>query len=162
MIDSIMVFLSTIGNGGAVWIALGLLLLFKQSWRQAGIYTLIAVLVAGIMQYLLKEWFAHPRPVVDPASLLIKMPPSYSFPSGHTLISFGAAATLYIFNPRIGFPMLIIALLVGISRVYLGVHFVSDVIFGAFLGIGIAYGLNRFKHWNQGRRSHTKKPYMQK
>ena len=159
-IDSFMVFLSTIGNGGAIWVALGLGLLVKKSWRQAGIYTLLAILIAGIMQDLLKEWFARPRPLVDPASLLIKMPPSYAFPSGHTLISFSAAATLYCFFPRIGLAMLIIALLVGISRVYLGVHFVSDVVFGALFGMGIAYGLIKFKHWNQGRRPHIKKPSM--
>ena len=79
MIDSIMVFLSTIGNAGMVWVALGLLLLVNKSSRQAGFYTLLAVLTAGITQDLLKEWFSRPRPIVDTSSLLITMPSSYSF-----------------------------------------------------------------------------------
>lgn len=161
-IDSVMVFLSTIGNVGAVWIGIGLLLFARKSTRQAGIYTLLAIGMAGILQDLLKEWFARPRPVINLERLLIQMPSSYSFPSGHTLISFSAAATIFSFMPRIGLITLVMALLVGISRVYLGVHFISDVLFGALIGIGIAYGLMKFKQWNQGRNSHAKDSYIQK
>ncbi|RKD21025.1 hypothetical protein BEP19_15195 [Ammoniphilus oxalaticus] len=152
MLDTLMIFFSEIGNGGAVWFLLvGLLLLFKSS-RKAGIYTAVAILTAALVQYVLKILFARPRPLVDPIDLLIEMPTSYSFPSGHTLISFSAAAALALFFPRMGGVALVIALIIGISRVYLRVHFVSDVFFGALFGLAISYGLARLKKWDEARR----------
>ena len=64
--------------------------------------------------------------------------------------------------PSIGAVALIIALFIGISRVYLEVHYISDVVFGALLGLGIGYGLHRFKHWKQANRSGGKRPHIEK
>ncbi len=149
LMDLFMVFLSTIGNNGLLWIGIVLILLAKESWRQAGSYTLLSVLAGGIAQFLLKDWLKRPRPLTDPAALLIEMPTSYSFPSGHTLIAFCAAATLLVFMPRVGGVAVLLATLIGISRVYLGVHYVSDVIFGAIIGVGLSYLILRLRGWNR-------------
>lgn len=149
LMDSFMVFLSTIGNNGFIWIGIALILLAKKSWRQAGWYTLLSVLASGIAQFLLKDLFKRPRPLMDPAMLLIEMPTSYSFPSGHALISFCAAATLSVFMPRVGRAAMLLAIFIGISRVYLGVHYISDVIFGAIMGMGLSYLILRFRGWNR-------------
>lgn len=148
-LDSFMVFLSTIGNNGFIWFLLAIILLAKKSWRQAGWYTLLSVLAGGIAQFLLKELFKRPRPITDPATLLIEMPTSYSFPSGHALISFCAAATLSVFMPRLGRAAMLLAILISISRVYLGVHYISDVIFGAIIGMGLSYLILRLRGWNR-------------
>ncbi|MEW9670637.1 phosphatase PAP2 family protein [Ammoniphilus sp. 3BR4] len=151
--DWIMVGLSTAGNGGMLWIGAGFILLLNKSWRPAGWYLLLGIFIAGIAQELLKNLFQVPRPVyADPSVLLVEMPTSYSFPSGHTLVAFSSAGILYALMPRVGIFALLLACLIAISRVYLGVHFVSDVLGGIVFGLGIT-GLVL---WFQRRLSQSK------
>ena len=102
----------------------------------------IAILVTAGLTWALKELVDRPRPSgTDPQ---IPVPDSPSFPSGHASSAFAAAATLAVFAPRwLGALFLAIAALVGVSRIELGVHYVSDVAAGAALGavIGLAIGL---------------------
>ena len=146
ILDWLMVSLSTAGNGGMLWIATGFILLLNKAWRPAGWYLLLGVLLAGIAQELLKNLFQVPRPVhADPSKLLIKVPTSFSFPSGHTLVAFSSAGILYALLPQLGIPALFLACLIGISRVYLGVHFVSDILGGIVFGLGITVLVLWFK-----------------
>jgi undecaprenyl-diphosphatase len=137
LLDQLMVTATTISNNGYVWIALTILLLVFKSTRKIGFACVLSLIVAVIAQDVLKELFQRPRPPVVPG-MLIERPDSYAFPSGHSLISFSVAATLYLFRSRLAIPAVILAFLVAISRVYLGVHYVSDIVFGALFGVAIS------------------------
>ena len=94
----------------------------------------------------IKEAVERPRPPVDdPANLdaAIALPPSPSFPSGHATTAFAAATVVAVLVPRWRIPALALAAIVALSRVYLGVHFVLDVVAGALIGslIGVSVAL---------------------
>ena len=77
--------------------------------------------------------------VIEGLNILIDRPTDYSFPSGHAMCSFAAAIVYFRHQPRrLGVPMLVIAILIAVSRLYIGVHYPSDVIIGALLGTIIA------------------------
>ena len=96
---------------------------------------LLVMLVLG--DNILKPWIARLRPFqVHPKdSLLILAPSGYSFPSGHTFSSFTAATILLWTDKKIGIPAFILASFIGFSRLYLYVHFPTDVLGGAVLGV---------------------------
>lgn len=138
-LDLLMVTLSSVGNNGELWFGLALVLLVKKSWRSAGGYLLLGILLAALAQDVLKDFFERPRPVVaDPSTLLVEMPTSFSFPSGHTVLAFCAAGILYSVLPRVAPFVLVLACLIGFSRLYLGVHYISDVVGGALIGLAIS------------------------
>jgi membrane-associated phospholipid phosphatase len=77
-------------------------------------------------------------PLADPTiQALVTLPESHSFPSGHAATAFAAATVVGVLHPRLRAPLLALALMVAVSRVYLGVHFWSDVVVGSFLGVAI-------------------------
>ena len=94
---------------------------------------------ASLLAHLLKEAFARQRPPVDDPSLgsLTAIPGNPSFPSGHSATAFAAATAVAILCPRLRLPALGIAAAVGVSRIYLRVHFPLDVLAGAVLGVGV-------------------------
>lgn len=144
-LDSVAAFLSDAFNGGILWFVLcGVLLLFRKT-RPAGVMVLMAMGIAYFVGELgMKNIFCRLRPCdIDAGiSLAVKNPASYSFPSGHTGSSFAAATALFLCNKKWGVPALVLAFIIGISRMYLFVHFPTDVIAGAVLGIisGIVAG----------------------
>lgn len=153
--DALMVGITTLGNGGAVFIALGLALLFTKKHRKAGLAVLVALLVMLLCNDLfLKEFFARPRPFnlfgTDPEKYafwgksyiypeLISKPTSFSFPSGHTASAFAAAIALLWHNRKLGIPITIFSALMGFSRIYVEVHYCTDVIAGVVSGIICAF-----------------------
>jgi len=100
---------------------------------------LLAVGVAAGLTSVFKETFDRVRPALaDPGIVaLVPTPESASFPSGHTATAFAAAITAGAFYPRLRWPLLGLAALVGLSRIYLGVHYVLDVLAGAALGVAV-------------------------
>lgn len=99
----------------------------------------LAVTAATLLVMLLKDLFDRARPPVadpglDPVGLV---PASASFPSGHATSAFAAAVAVALIYPRLGRPLLVLAAVVAVSRVYLGVHYVLDVAAGALLGVAI-------------------------
>lgn len=113
-------------------------LFFKNKWYFY--LTSSSYLFAGIISFITKLLVARPRPI----DALIKIPSSYSFPSGHTLTSIVFYITLCyllsskvkgIFRPILLFVVVLLITCIGLSRVYLGVHFFSDVMGGLLLGI---------------------------
>ncbi len=111
-----------------------------------------AGLAAGVTA-LLKELFDRVRPALaDPGiEALVATPDSPSFPSGHTSTAFAAAIAVGSFYPRLRWPLLGLAALVGLSRIYLGVHYGLDVLAGAVLGIAlglvIVWTVRRVRAW---------------
>lgn len=118
----------------------------KQGGSAAwGLLALVLSLLFNNM--LLKHLIARSRPYDCIRGLipLITPPTDYSFPSGHTAASFAVGVLLFRKLPkRYGIPALVLAALIGFSRLYLGVHYPSDVLAGALLGTGISYAAEVF------------------
>lgn len=132
-----------LGNGGLIWIALAVILLIPKKTRKTGCMAALSLLGSLIINNLiLKNLTARIRPyeIINGLVPIIRKPTDYSFPSGHTASSFAAACILYRKLPkRFGIPILMLAVLIGFSRLYVGVHYPSDVLFGIISGAGISY-----------------------
>jgi undecaprenyl-diphosphatase len=96
-----------------------------------------SAIIAYIISHFIKDFFAHPRPSV-PHPLLTPLDP-YSFPSGHTSFAAALGFAMYTFHKRSGIILLILALIIGASRVLAGVHFWYDIVGGFALGALIAW-----------------------
>lgn len=99
-----------------------------------------ALLAASLVSGALKDVVGRLRPPLahDSLTALVTLPADSSFPSGHATSAFAAAGVVAALHPRLRAPVLTLAALIGLSRVYLGVHYPTDVIAGAALGLGIA------------------------
>ncbi|QZY53680.1 phosphatase PAP2 family protein [Crassaminicella profunda] len=138
-LNKIMIPISTIGNGGFIWIIIILILLRTKKHRKMGLAATCALLLSAILGLLiLKPLIQRPRPFVELSyiHLLIHAPSSYSFPSGHTITAFSTAITLVkmIKNKIFAIPIMLLAIFIGFSRIYLTVHYPSDVLAGIILG----------------------------
>ena len=138
--------ISDAGEGlGWIIAGVGLVWLGGSTGRRAGIATALASLSASyVVQRLMKPMFRRRRPFVDREVLVVGIKPAdASFPSGHSAASFAAATALATFYPRSAPMAFTLATGVGLSRVYLGHHFPSDVAVGAMVGFGIGTGIVR-------------------
>ncbi len=140
--DKVMVFITSLGNSGMIWIAVALLMLCSKKYRKTGIILaigLIGSLVFG--NIILKPLFHRLRPfqVKEGIDLIISAPHDYSFPSGHTLASVISATILLLRERKIGICALVLAILIAFSRLYLYVHFPTDVLGGTIIGIIIGF-----------------------
>lgn len=138
VLDAVMPVVTALCNGGLVWFALGGILLLKPSTRHTGLAVLISLgLEILCCNCILKPLVARPRPCdLDTAvRLLIPRPSGYSFPSGHTGASFAAASALIFRRNRLWPPALALAALIAFSRMYLYVHFPTDILAGVLVGL---------------------------
>ena len=136
--DSLMIFFTNLGNRGFIWIALDIVLLIFPKTRRIGIAVAFALILELILcNGVLKPLFERTRPfdINTDIDLLISPPSDFSFPSGHTASGFAAASALCFAKSRLRFPALILAALIAFSRLYLYVHFPSDVLAGILLGV---------------------------
>lgn len=134
-----------LGNAAMIWIIIAIILAIHKKTRTTGILTMISLLITFlIVNVLLKNTVARVRPY-DAYELIITLigPQSdFSFPSGHTASSFAAAIVLFERLPKkYSFWFLILAVAISLSRLYLGVHYPSDVLGGAAMGTMIAIGV---------------------
>lgn len=130
-----------IGEGGAVWIAVGILLLARKSSRTAGMAVLLSLVFCLITgNAFLKNVVARPRPCWrhPEIEMLIRIPGDYSFPSGHTMSSFAAAAGVFLWDKRWGMAALMGAALIAASRMYFYVHYPTDILAGLVIGLLLA------------------------
>ena len=145
VLDKIMLFISWLGNDGWLWLAIGAICLCFKKHRKMGLQLLLSMLCTFILgNLILKNLIARPRPCdIDTAvTLLLSRPHGYSFPSGHSINSMVAAVALFLNNKKIGIPALIIATLIGFSRMYLFVHFPTDVLGGFAIAILVAIAVD--------------------
>ncbi len=141
VLDRLMPPLSFLGNWGLIWLAAAAVFLLTKGRRKAGATLLLALLLCTLAgNSLLKPLAARPRPcIVHPEyALLIARPEDFSFPSGHAAASFGAAAVILYSDGKLGVAALVAAALIAFSRLYLYVHYPSDVLAGAALGVLMA------------------------
>lgn len=137
-LDNVMVPFTTVFNAGFIWFVLCAVLLVFRKTRSTGVLILLSMAVAYLIGEVgIKNMVCRLRPcVVDSSvSLALEIPRSYSFPSGHTASSFAAASAVFSVNKKWGAGALCVAALVGFSRLYLFVHFPSDVLLGMLLGV---------------------------
>ncbi|MFV0464580.1 MAG: phosphatase PAP2 family protein [Lachnospiraceae bacterium] len=141
LLDTVMPKITLLGNEGILWIAVMIALLISKKYRRYGVILGIGLL-SGVLigNLILKNLIARPRPcwIDTSVTLLIPNPTDYSFPSGHTLSSAIAAVILTCANRKFGIAAIPLAILIAFSRLYLYVHFPSDIIGGAILGLIIA------------------------
>ena len=137
--DSAMAAVSRIG-GGVIWIMIGIALLFFKKYRFCGFAVLTALAAALLLtEFAVKLLVLRERPyLLNPEIVLaVSEPSGSSFPSAHTSTSFASAVPLFRGKRLWGILGCCFAALVGFSRLYLYVHFPSDVLVGAVLGIGV-------------------------
>lgn len=138
ILDKIMVFLSMIGEGGIVWFVVAIPMLFFKKSRVCGVVMILSMGITLLLgEFFLKNLFGRVRPcnLVDDIDMLVSCPQSFSFPSGHTSSSFASATTIFKWNKKYGVIALVLAFLIAFSRLYNYVHFPTDVLAGALLGI---------------------------
>lgn len=140
--DFLMPFLSHIAEAGIVWIVIAIAMMFFKKSRRCGILMLISMaLTLLIGEFIIKNIVCRVRPcnVNTTIEMLVKRPSSYSFPSGHTGSSFAAAMSICLNKKWYwGLTAILFAALIGFSRMYLYVHYPTDVLAGMALGMLIA------------------------
>ena len=145
-VNQIFKYLTYLGEKGIIWIAVGLLLLCFKKTRKGGFLLLISLGIGVLLNnFIIKPLVARPRPfAADPAladfitSIGLKLPTDYSFPSGHTQIAINAAVFLTIFFKGKGAWSWIPAILIATSRVFLCVHYPTDVLAAMAIGAVVA------------------------
>ena len=151
LLDTLMPLITHLGDGGIFWIGCAVLLMIRPKTRKTGLAMAYALLMGLIVCNLtLKPLIARIRPFdyqlehfnrVIP--LLISSPHDFSFPSGHTIASFEGAVVLALNSKKVGIPALLLASLIAFSRMYLYVHYPTDVIASIVLGTVFAMLSNR-------------------
>lgn len=140
-LDTIMKAFTSLGNGGWFFIALGVMLLFFKRTRKYGLMVLTSLVVDFLLLNLGIKPLAHRVRPYDAYQDLLPIIPAekdFSFPSGHTGCAFAAAGALFLNLPKeqknLGIFALVFATLMGLSRLYVGVHYPTDVLAGAAVG----------------------------
>ena len=149
LLDTIMPIITMLGDGGIFWIVCSVLFTLHPKTRRMGIAMAIAMAMGLVIcNMILKPVVGRMRPydyqinilgktwndLLVAGKLLVDTPHDYSFPSGHTIACFEASVAIMLSSKKLGIPALIIAVLVAFSRMYLYVHYPTDVIASIFLG----------------------------
>ena len=146
-LDKAMPIVTLFGDGGVFWILVAVSLLFFAKYRKTG-FSMGMALILGLLvcNIILKPQVARIRPYNfqlqeygREITLLVKGLNDYSFPSGHTIASFEACTVLMLHDKRLGIPATILAILIAFSRLYLYVHYPTDVIFSIIVGTAFAF-----------------------
>lgn len=143
--DFVMPLISKLGNGGIIWLVLSGLLCVFPKYRKAGVTMLTALALDVLLcNVMLKPLVGRMRPftVNTGMELLINAPKDFSFPSGHTAASFAAAFALLFVKNKLWIPSMILASLIAFSRLYLYVHYPTDVLAGILLGLIVSVAAN--------------------
>jgi len=159
VLDVILGFYTKLGDAGLLWIILSLGMLVFPKTRKAGFLSLLSMILGLFVTNLtIKPLIARDRPwlVVEGLTHLVEENDPNSFPSGHTCAAFAAAASWYRTLPRKwGITALVMAAVMGLSRLYVGVHFPSDVLVGMCVGLLCAWVAWRIYCWVRPRLPET-------
>ena len=145
--DAVMPVITVLGDAGIFWIALAAIFILLPKHRKMGLSMGLALLMGVVLcNMILKPAVGRIRPYdyqleffQRTIPLLIERQHDFSFPSGHTIASFEAAVAMLICNKKLGIPAMILAVLIAFSRMYLYVHYPTDVIASVILGTGLAF-----------------------
>lgn len=138
-LDTFMKSITKLGDAGIVWIVLTIILLLIPKTRKAGVYMALALIVDLILcNVILKPIVARTRPYNINKKIKLLVPPlkDYSFPSGHTAASFASVSALYFAGrKKMAAWALILSIFIAFSRLYLYVHYPTDVLGGLIIGL---------------------------
>ena len=138
----VMKVITHLGDKGIFWILLTLALLFVRKTRPLGVICAVSMVIGLVVTNLIiKNWVARVRPyeVIQGLECIVKKADDWSFPSGHTTNSLACAWVLFRRGPKKGgVTALVLAILISLSRLYVGIHYPTDVLGGAVIGIGSA------------------------
>jgi len=146
LLDSIMLFFTKMGDYCLPWLAAAVIMLFFKKTRKCGIAIILSLLLKELIgNLLLKNLVARNRPCwIDTAvPLLISSPSSFSFPSGHTFDGFAASVSILLYHKKLGIAAVIWAAITAFSRMYLFVHFPTDVLASVVLGSLVAVAVHK-------------------
>lgn len=143
-LDFVMPLITKLGDVGAIWLICAVIMLFSKKYRKCGIMILIGVAMGFVIGNLcLKPLIARPRPcwIDSTVQMLVPIETDFSFPSGHTLASVIAATIITLNHRKFGFVAIPLAAIIAFSRLYLYLHFPTDVLasvcFGVLIGIAV-------------------------
>ena len=154
LMDAIWPIITVFGDAGIFWMVWATILLFFPKHRRTGLGMWFALAMGLVVcNITLKPLVGRIRPydyqiqvlgktwndLLAGGELLVELPHDFSFPSGHTIASFEAATVLLLNGPAMGIPAMILAVLIAFSRMYLYVHYPTDVIFSVFAGMLFAF-----------------------
>ena len=137
-LDAVVPWITRLGDGGILWIILALALLILPKERKVGAQVALALVLDVVLcNLLLKNLVGRIRPfeLAGIDQLLVALPDDASFPSGHSAASFAVVTVLFYNKHPLRWPALILAVLIALSRLYLYVHYPTDVLAGVLLGI---------------------------
>ena len=154
LLDVVMPIITIFGDAGIFWIAIAVLFLFTKKYRKVGLGMTFALLMGLLLcNIYLKPTVARIRPYdfqleyfAKEIQLIAGGMHDYSFPSGHTIASFEAAVVILLNNKKLGIPAMILAVLIAFSRLYLYLHYPTDVIASIVLGTALALLGNWLSH----------------
>ena len=142
-LDKLMVFITSLGNAGIIWIVMTIVFLLIPKMRKTGAVMTAALIIDLLLcNVILKNLVARTRPydVNTGVQLLVSRLHDYSFPSGHTAAAFASVTALYLAGEKkLWKPALVLAVLIAFSRLYLFVHFPTDVLAGIAVGFICAF-----------------------
>ena len=150
VLDAVLPRLTRAGNKSLLWAAIGLLLNFfgGRFGRRGALRGAFAIAVTSFVTNIpAKLLWRRKRPAIDEVPQIrriARLPTSTSFPSGHSASAFAFATGVALEKPAVGVPLLGVAAAMAYSRVYVGVHYPSDVVAGALIGAGVAAATRRF------------------
>lgn len=136
--DKIMPPITSLGEYSLFWLILGFVLIISKKYRKVGILTVLTILLTIIIDgAIIKNIVQRPRPFlqVTTINMLITKPLDYSFPSVHTAAAVAACLVLFKTIKKYSIPFIFLAILIAFSRLYLFVHYPSDVLGGVILGL---------------------------
>lgn len=145
--DNVMSIAGALGNKGAVWFLVAIGLIIGKKYRKYGMMMVISMLVGYLIgEFAVKEIVGRARPFTEFKDLVInvKKPSSYSFPSSSTLIAFAASGIIMQGMKKYSKIAVSVAALIGFSRAYFFVHYLSDVVAGAVIGLAVAKAVYEF------------------
>ena len=147
VLDVAMPIITLLGDAGIFWIAVSVLFMITKKYRKTGIGMMLALMMGLLVCNIwLKPTVARMRPYDFQMQYFLKEIPllagamhDFSFPSGHTIASFEAAVVILLNNKKLGIAAMILACLIAFSRLYLYVHYPTDVICSVILGTVFAF-----------------------
>lgn len=147
VLDAVMPVITLLGDAGIFWIAIAVLFIFTRKYRKTGIGMMFALMMGLLVCNIwLKPTIARIRPYDFQMEYFLKEIPllvggmhDFSFPSGHTIASFEAAVVILLNSKKLGIPAMILACLIAFSRLYLYVHYPTDVVVSILLGTAFAF-----------------------
>ena len=147
VLDVAMPIITLLGDAGIFWIAVSVLFMITKKYRKTGIGMMLALMMGLLVCNIwLKPTVARMRPYDFQMQYFLKEIPllagamhDFSFPSGHTIASFEAAVVILLNNTKLGIAAMILACLIAFSRLYLYVHYPTDVICSVILGTAFAF-----------------------